>query len=145
MKNSLQRLNAQAFSQKGIDVLRLLLDTHAFLWCLGNTAELSALARTAIADRDNDVFVSAVSGWEIAVKRAKGHLTAPDNLAAMVEERGFAHLPLTFHHAEEAGLLPMHHKDPFDRFLIAQAQAERLTLITKDENIGRYDVATMWA
>lgn len=76
---------------------RLLLDTHVFLWCLADAAKLSGPARMAIADGDNDVFVSAVSGWEIAVKRAKGHLIAPDNLAALVEARGFSHLPLTFH------------------------------------------------
>lgn len=122
---------------------RLLLDTHAFLWCLADAAKLSASARTAITDANNDVFVSAVTGWEISVKRAKGHLTAPDNLAAMIKERGFTHLPLTFHHAEQAGLLPMHHRDPFDRFLIAQAQTEGLTLVTKDARIPRYGVRTM--
>ena len=124
---------------------RLLLDTHAFLWCLADVAKLSAPARAAIADGGNDVYVSAVSGWEIAVKRAKGQLIAPENLAALVEARGFAHLPLTFHHAEQAGMLPPHHKDPFDRFLIAQAQAEGLTLVTKDAHIARYGVRTIAA
>ena len=124
---------------------RLLLDTHAFLWCLADTAKLSAEARAAIADGRNEVFVSAVSGWEISVKRAKGKLIAPDNLAALVEDRGFAHLPLTFHHAEQAGMLPVYHKDPFDRFLIAQAQAEGLTLVTKDGHIARYGVRTISA
>ena len=124
---------------------RLLLDTHAFLWCLADAAKLSAPARATIADGNNDVFVSAVSGWEIAVKRAKGHLIAPDDLAAMVEDRGFAHLPLTFQHAEQAGMLPMLHKDPFDRFLVAQAQAEELTLVTRDPHIPRYGVRTMLA
>ena len=124
---------------------RLLLDTHAFLWTLADPAKLSATARAAIADSNNDVFVSAVSGWEIAVKRAKGHLVAPDDLAAMVEDRGFTHLSLTFRQAEQAGMLPMHHKDPFDRLLIAQAQAEGLVLVTKDTLIARYDVHTMSA
>ena len=122
---------------------RLLLDTHAFLWCLADPAKLSKSARTAITDPDNEVFVSAVAGWEIAVKRAKGHLKAPDNLEAMVEEKGFAHLPLTFHHAEQAGLLPRHHQDPFDRFLIAQAQAEGLVLVTRDVRILAYGIRTM--
>lgn len=122
---------------------RLLLDTHAFLWCLADAAKLSPPARTAIADGNNDVFVSAVSGWEISVKRAKGQLIAPENLGALVEDRGFAHLPLTFHHAEQAGMLPAHHKDPFDRFLIAQAQAEGLTVVTRDAQIARYGVPTM--
>ena len=126
-------------------MLRLLLDTHAFLWCLADPAKLSSSARTAIADPNNDVFVSAVTGWEIAVKRAQGHLTAPDNLAAIVEERGFTHLPLTFRHAEQAGLLPMHHRDPFDRFLIAQARAEGLVLVTKDARIPLYGIRTVGA
>ena len=100
---------------------RLLLDTHAFLWWLSQVSRLTAAARAAIADPRNEVFVSAVSGWEIAVKKAKGKLTAPDNLAAMVDTRGFTHLPLTYHHAEQAAVLPMHHRDPFDRFLVAQS------------------------
>lgn len=122
---------------------RLLLDTHVLVWCLSDAARLTEAARNAIANPHNDVFVSAITGWEIAVKRAKGTMTAPDNLSALVEERDFTHLPLTFHHAEQAGKLPMHHRDPFDRFLIAQAQAEGLILVTRDPHIPRYDVATM--
>ena len=124
---------------------RLLLDTHVFLWSLSNVSELTENARAAIADPRNDVFVSAITGWEIGVKRAKGQLKAPDNLAALVTERGFTHLPLTFHHAEQAGNLPMHHRDPFDRFLIAQAQAEGLVLITRDARIPLYGVRTLTA
>ena len=124
---------------------RLLLDTHAFLWWVSDVARLTAGARAAIADPRNDVFVSAVSGWEIAVKKAKGKLTAPDNLAAMVDTKGFAHLPLTYHHAEQAAMLPMHHRDPFDRFLVAQAQAEGLILVTRDRNIPKYGVRTIAA
>ena len=123
--------------------MRLLLDTHTFLWWLIDVAKLTAVTRTAIADPGNDVFVSAVTGWEIAVKKARGKLTAPDNLSAMIEEKGFRHLPLTFHHAEQAGRLPMHHRDPFDRFLIAQAQAEGLVLVTRDTHIQRYAVHTL--
>lgn len=122
---------------------RLLLDTHTLLWCLSDVERLSEGTRATIADPHNDVFVSAITGWEIAVKRAKGRLVAPDNLSVLVEERGFTHLPLTFHHAEQAGHLPMHHRDPFDRFLIAQARAEGLTLVTRDGHISQYDVATM--
>ncbi len=125
--------------------MRLLLDTHAFVWWITDFALLTETARSAIADPGNDVFVSAITGWEVAVKRAKGTMTAPDNLSAMVEEKCFIHLPLTFHHAEQAGKLPMHHRDPFDRFLIAQAQAEGLILVTRDQQIPRYDVATMAA
>ena len=124
---------------------RLLLDTHVYLWSLSNVSELSEDTRAAIADPRNDVFVSAITGWEISVKRAKGRIRAPDNLAALVDERGFTHLPLTFHHAEQAGNLPMHHRDPFDRFLIAQAQAEGLVLVTRDARIPLYGVRTLTA
>ena len=126
-------------------VSRLLLDTHVLVWCLSDAARLTETARTAIANPHNDVFVSAITAWEVAVKRAKGAMTAPDHLSALVEERGFTHLPLTFHHAEQAGRLPMYHRDPFDRFLIAQAQAEGLILVTRDRHIPRYDVAIMGA
>ena len=124
---------------------RLLLDTHAFIWWLSDVPQLSRLAHDGIADPRNEVLVSAITGWEIAVKRAKGRITAPDNLGAMVTERGFTHLPLTFQHAEQAGRLPMHHRDPFDRFLIAQAQSENLILVTRDARIRRYDVPTLAA
>ena len=126
-------------------MLRLLLDTHAFVWCLSDVPRLAEGARNAIADPRNDVFVSAATGWEISVKRAKGRMTAPDNLLAMVEERGFIHLPLTFHHAEQAGNLPMHHRDPVDRMLIAQAQAEGLVLVTRDAVIPLYGIRIMAA
>lgn len=124
---------------------RLLLDTHVLVWGLSDVGRLTQVAHDAIVDPGNDVFVSAITGWEVAVKRAKGTMTAPDNLSALIDEKGFTHLPLTFHHAEQAGKLPMHHRDPFDRFLIAQAQAEGLILVTRDQHIPRYDVATMAA
>ena len=124
---------------------RLLLDTHALVWWLSDVARLTENARSHIADPRNDVFVSAVTGWEISVKRAKGQIIAPHNLAALVEERGFIHLPLTFHHAEQAGELPMHHRDPFDRFLIAQAQAEGLVVVTRDAHIPLYGIRTLAA
>ncbi len=122
---------------------RLLLDTHTLLWWLSDVERLSEETHATIADPHNDVFVSAITGWEIAVKRAKGRLVAPDNLSVLVEEKGFTHLPLTFQHAEQAGRLPMHHRDPFDRFLIAQARAEGLILVTRDGHIRQYDVPIM--
>ena len=121
---------------------RLLLDTHAFVWWLSDVSKLAAGARAAIADPRNDVFVSAITGWEIVVNRARGRITAPENLSAIVEEKGFTYLPLTFHHAEQAGNLPAYHQDPFDRFLIAQAQAEGLVLVTRDARIPLYGVRT---
>ena len=126
-------------------MLRLLLDTHTFVWCLSDVPSLTEEARTAIAEPRNDVFVSAVTGWEISVKRAKGRMIAPDNLSAMIGEKGFIHLPLTFHHAEQAGNLPMHHRDPIDRILVAQALAEGLVLVTRDAFIPLYGIRTMAA
>ncbi len=123
--------------------MRLLLDTHIFLWWLSDWERISEPARAAIADPGNEVFVSAVSGWEIGIKKAKGRLVAPDDLAAVVDEKRFEHLPLTFAHAERAAALPSHHRDPFDRMLIAQAQAEGLVLVTRDSRMADYEVATM--
>ena len=125
--------------------MRLLLDTHIFLWWLSDWEQISESARAAIADPNNEVLVSAVTGWEIGIKKARGRLVAPDNLAAVVEEKRFEHLSLTFAHAERAAALPPHHRDPFDRMLIAQAQAEGLVLVTRDSRIADYEVATMGA
>ena len=124
---------------------RLLLDTQAFLWCLSDTGRLKAASRDAIEDPRNQIFVSAVTAWEVTVKRLKGKMEAPDNLAALVDEKEFTHLPLTFHHAELAARLPRHHRDPFDRFLIAQAQAEGLTVVTRDAHFLLYGVRTIRA
>lgn len=121
---------------------RLLLDTHAFLWWLADEPRLGASARKRIAEPANSVFVSAATGWEIGIKRALGKLQAPDGLDALVEEEGFAHLPVTFFHGEQAGALPQHHRDPFDRMLVAQAQAEGLVLVTRDPQIKTYGIRT---
>lgn len=121
---------------------RLLLDTHAFLWWISDNPQLGEKARAAIADARNDIYVSAVSGWEIAIKKSIGKITCPDNLDSTVEDSGFLHLPITFFHGEQAGRLPPYHKDPFDRMLIAQAQAEGLTIITGDPHIPMYGVHT---
>ncbi len=125
--------------------MRLLLDTHTFLWWLSDWERISESAQAAIADPNNEVLVSAVTGWEIGIKKARGRLVAPDNLAAVVEEKRFEHLSLTFAHAERAAALPPHHRDPFDRMLIAQAQAEGLVIVTRDSRIADYEVATMGA
>ncbi|MCY4389728.1 MAG: type II toxin-antitoxin system VapC family toxin [Desulfurellaceae bacterium] len=124
---------------------RFLLDTHALLWTLTEPRKLSKRARAALEDAQNEVFVSPVSVWEIAVKRALGKLQAPDNLEASIKEQGFTPLSLTFFHAEQAGALPPHHGDPFDRMLVAQAQAEGLILVTRDARIPLYGVRTMAA
>ncbi len=124
---------------------RFLLDTHVLLWWLTDDPRLGASARQTIADAQNEVFVSAATGWEVAIKRALGKLRAPDELETGVKEEGFVPLSITFRHAEQAGALPLLHRDPFDRVLIAQALAEDLILITNDERIKRYDVQTLAA
>jgi len=124
---------------------RLLLDTHTFLWWLADDPRLASVARDIIADNRNTVYVSAVTGWEIAIKKALGKLDAPDDLDSFVEKEGFEHLPITFYHAEQAGALPVHHKDPFDRMLVAQAQAEGLLIMTADQIIPQYGVRVVSA
>lgn len=122
-----------------------MIDTHVLLWALGAEHMLRNDVRRSLTDPRNDVFVSAVCVWEIAIKRALGKLRAPDHLAASVEAAGFSELPVTFVHAEQAGSLPEFHGDPFDRMLVAQAQVEGLTLVTADANILQYPVRTMAA
>jgi PIN domain nuclease of toxin-antitoxin system len=119
--------------------LRLLLDTRALLWWLADE-ELTAEARALIADPENAVTVSAASAWEISIKQALGKLTAPDDLDQQILDSDFAPLPISIRHAMVAGRLPRHHDDPFDRMLIAQAQLEELTILTRDKRFGDYDV-----
>jgi len=119
--------------------LRLLLDTHALLWWLADE-ELTSEARALIADPENAVTVSAASAWEISIKQALGKLTAPDDLEQQILDSDFAPLPVSISHAMAAGRLPRHHDDPFDRMLIAQAQLEELTILTRDKRFGDYDV-----
>ena len=125
--------------------MRLLLDTHIFLRWVSDWDQIAQPPREAIADPVNEGFVSAVSGWEIGVKKAKGRLTAPDNLAAVIEAKQLRHMPLTLEHAERAATLPPHHRDPFERILVAQAQAEGLTLVTRDVRLPLYNVSTIRA
>jgi PIN domain nuclease of toxin-antitoxin system len=120
----------------------LLLDTHAFLWWLDDDSELGPEARAAIGDGENLVFVSAATGWEISVKRASGKLEAPGDIAGWVRDSGFIELPIELDHAVLSGELPKHHRDPFDRILIAQATLEDQTLITADADVRKYDVRT---
>ena len=122
---------------------RLLLDTHAFLWWLADDPQLSPEARAAIAEPANRVYVSAVTGWEIAIKRALGKLDAPDGLESAVEQEGFEHLPVRFGHGERAGALPPHHRDPFDRMLIAQCEVEGLELVSADSAMADYPIARL--
>ena len=122
---------------------RLLLDTQAFLWWLEDSPNLGKKARSAIEEPRNDVFVSAANSWEISIKKNIGKLTAPDDIDSIVEDEGFIHPPISLYHGEQAGQLPNIHKDPFDRMLIAQAQAEGLTLVTSNGVIPEYQVKVM--
>ena len=123
---------------------RLLLDTHAALWWLDDDARLSASTREAIGDASNEVYVSSASLWEIAIKTSIGKLEVDDDLPAILEEEGFGELPVTNKHAWESRLLPMHHRDPFDRLLVAQAKAEELTLVSGDPEFAAYGVPLLW-
>lgn len=123
---------------------RLLLDTHIFLWWRGEPSRLTSEVRSRIATADI-VFVSAASAWEAAIKVSLGRLELPDTIEAGVTASGFEKLLITFSHAERAAGLPPHHRDPFDRMLVAQAQAEGLTLVTHDRLLEAYDVEIVWA
>lgn len=122
----------------------LLVDTHALLWWRGDHRRLSARAYEAIGDPDVPLFFSAASIWEIAIKRAQGKLDVPVDLHDTMERRGFIELPVRSRHAVIAGALPAHHRDPFDRMLVAQAQSEGLTVVSGDPRIAAYDVPVLW-
>jgi PIN domain nuclease of toxin-antitoxin system len=123
---------------------RLLLDTHIFLWWRGEPSRLISAVRSRIATADL-VFVSVASAWEVAIKVALGRLDLPDTMEAGVLASGFEKLLITFSHAARAAALPPHHGDPFDRMLVAQAQAEGLTLVTRDRRLEPYAVEILWA
>jgi PIN domain nuclease of toxin-antitoxin system len=128
--------------------VRLLLDTHAFLWWLAGEAALTRRARTAISADDAEVFVSAVTAWEIATKFRLGKLpeAAPvaENIAAAVAGEGFGQLALSMSHAQRAGSLGGFHRDPFDRMLIAQAMLDDLVLVSNERVFDRYAVKRLW-
>jgi PIN domain nuclease of toxin-antitoxin system len=119
---------------------RFLLDTHVFLWWLDDSAELGPRCKERIADHRNEIYVSAATTLEISIKKALGKLVAPEDIDTIVEDEGFSKLPISLYHGQLAGSLPMLHRDPFDRMLIAQAQAEGLILMTSDGNIGQYNL-----
>ena len=125
--------------------MRLLLDTHALLWWLTGDPTLSSDARRAISDRRNPVFVSAATAWEIAIKRALGNLESPADLETQIRRHRLDPLPVTVRHAMNAGALPRHHDDPFDRMLVAQAMIEDLTIATRDQRIVLYGVPVLAA
>ena len=124
--------------------MRLLLDTHVALWWLAG-ADISPTASAAIADPSSEVYVSAASVWEVEIKAAIGRLTIDGEFADALRAEQVVPLSITWPHAVEAGRLPAHHRDPFDRMLVAQARIEGLTLVTRDERLGAYDVARLRA
>ena len=123
--------------------MKFLLDTHVLLWWLSEHKSLSTTAAVAIKDGGNAIFVSAVTAWEISIKRALGKLKAPDELEEVLESNSFQQLPISIRHGLVAGNLPRHHDDPFDRLLIAQAQTEQLTIITHDIRMEQYGVSIL--
>ena len=125
--------------------MQLLLDTRVLLWWLTDDPALSARARDAIADAKNVVHVSAVSLWEIVIKRSLGKLELPDDWAEVLAREPMRRLPVTWDHALRVATLPDVHRDPFDRLLIAQALVEDLVLVTGDELLARYSVAVLGA
>lgn len=134
---------------------KILLDTHVFLWWIDNQKHnlLGPEAKKLIGDTRNEVYISAASTWEISIKQNIGALSAPSNIESIVEDKGFSSLPITLFHGEQAGNLPAaihpisgkEHKDPFDRMLIAQAQAEGMYLMTKDSAFAAYAVRLLHA
>jgi len=128
--------------------VRLLIDTHALLWWLSDDPSLSGVARKAMAETSNVLLVSAASAWEIATKVRLGRLPGAAELAAdfqgfMLRE-GFTTLDITADHGIRAGLLPGPHKDPFDRMLISQAQAENVPIVTNERSFETYGVRRVW-
>lgn len=128
--------------------MRLLLDTHAFLWAVAEVGNLGSAARTAMQDQRNELFVSAASVWEIATKFRIGKLpgarTVLREFETIMQRLLASDLPVTRHHALRAGSYPQEHADPFDRLLAAQAELEGLTLVSKDRSLRQFGVDLLW-
>ncbi len=128
--------------------MKALLDTHVFLWWNLNDPQISVTAREFISDGRNEVFLSAASAWEIAIKYAKGRLELPETperyVANRLRRHHFSPLPIQLSHALHVYTLPDIHQDPFDRLLIAQSQLEKLPLLTADADIARYGISIVW-
>jgi PIN domain nuclease of toxin-antitoxin system len=125
--------------------VRLLLDSHAFLWWSEASAALGAAARAAIADPASEVLVSIAGFWELTIKQSSGRLSLPAELETMLISQGFSVLPITFLHLRRLGMLPRrHHRDPFDRMMVAQALAEGIPIVTGDPVFAAYGVQVIW-
>lgn len=124
--------------------MRLLVDTHAALWLLEEDARLSASADRMLTDAANEVLLSAAVVWEVAIKRSLGKLDAPDGFAAMLLDAGAAPLAISIDHARAVRTLPWHHRNPFDRLLVAQATLEDAVLLSSDARLHAYGVEVVW-
>lgn len=128
--------------------MRVLLDTHAFLWWIADDERLSRRARHAIAEGSNEVLLSAVSSWEIVLKTALGRLELPEPasrfIPVQVEANAFGVLPLHLAHTLAVHGLPDHHRDPFDRLLIGQALTEGIPIVSGDRQMARYQIRVIW-
>jgi PIN domain nuclease of toxin-antitoxin system len=128
--------------------MRLLLDTHAFMWWAMDDQRLSRAAHAALSRMDSEVFVSAASAWEVATKVRRGNWPEAEAVVAdfprAIEEFGFRQLSITVEHGQRAGFLPGDHKDPFDRMLIAQAQAENLVIVSNEKIFDEWHVPRIW-
>lgn len=127
---------------------RVLLDTHAFLWWIGGDARLSPAARKAIAASGAELVLSVVSAWEIAIKTALGRFSIAEDLEGFITEALEANrvvpLPVSMNHALYVSHLPNHHRDPFDRLLVAQSILENLPIVTGDRALAKYDIEVVW-
>jgi PIN domain nuclease of toxin-antitoxin system len=128
--------------------VRLLLDTHTFLWAILDDRQLSRIAHATLEDRENELYLSAASAWEIAIKYMSGKLALPEEPDRFVPHHmamaEITSLPVHLYHALYVYKLPDHHKDPFDRLLVAQSQLEGFAIVTRDPVIAQYDVEVIW-
>jgi PIN domain nuclease of toxin-antitoxin system len=125
--------------------MKLLLDTQVLLWWLDDHPRLGVFAREHIADRNNQVYFSAASVWEAGIKEAKGQLRLADDFDAKLASEPFVPIAINLHHARHAGRLPLIHKDPFDRLLVAQCLVENMSLISADALLSDYGVLVIAA
>lgn len=124
--------------------MKLLLDTSAALWCLGDSPRLGLKARRLIEHADL-VVVSVLSAWEVAIKQMAGKMTIGEEFMQSIRSSGFSTIDVTWDHVAALAVLPLHHRDPFDRLLIAQAWSEGLSIVTADRQFERYGIPIIWA
>ncbi|MGI8730976.1 MAG: type II toxin-antitoxin system VapC family toxin [Solirubrobacteraceae bacterium] len=124
--------------------MKLLLDTHAALWWLSDDDRMGADAARHLSDDSNHVLLSAAVVWEVAIKRALGKLRAPSDLGPVLLAAGVQPLAISVEHVAAVEALPAHHRDPFDRMLVAQASLEDATMVSRDPAVRQYDIATVW-